>query len=396
MSEANTVINVSQLSRHFTSARPLFSSEPAPVVRAVESVSFQVQRGECYAIVGESGSGKSSLARLLVGLLEPTSGSVTIDGVTLNALNKLQRRQLRRNVQLVLQDPRASLDPRMTLADILREALIVHQLHKGKVQQNARIATVVKQVGLSQSHLARFPHELSGGQRQRAAIARAIICEPQVLVLDEPVSALDVSVQAQILNLLQSLQRELQLTYVLITHDLGVVAHMASSVGVMYLGRFVEQGRVDEICRRPRHPYTQSLMSLMPDGDPLSLRDKPPLTLRGSIPSPLAVPAGCSFHTRCPRARELAEAKAVRGVVATPEGAVPRRCAEDLPAAVSEAQGLVTARCHYVEWPEVAQAATTGSEYPAIGASSHLRSDGSATVITVSMSKRKSYVQSEQ
>lgn len=345
------LIVADNVSRHFSGARQYFTSAPRPVVRAVDNVSFCVKRGECFAIVGESGSGKSSLARLVVGLLDPTAGTVKINGVSQSTLTPKARRAMRRSVQLVLQDPRASLDPRMTVFDTLREALQVHGLHPEKDARTPRIETVIRQVGLSVQHLHRFPHELSGGQRQRAAIARAIICEPEILVLDEPVSALDVSVQAQIINLLQDLQRDLGLTYVMITHDLALVAHMADRVGVMYLGRFVEQGSVRDVCGSPRHPYTQSLMSLVPENDPLALRDVEPQVLRGSIPSPLAVPSGCAFHTRCPRARQLALSGDVRGVVDTPEGEVPRRCAEDAPPRNRLAGGDSVAMCHFVDDP---------------------------------------------
>lgn len=342
------VIVAESISRHFFGARQYFSTTPRPVVRAVEDVSFQVKRGECFAIVGESGSGKSSLARVVVGLLEPTSGEVRINGISQASLSAKAKRSMRRSVQLVLQDPRASLDPRMTVFDTLREALQVHKLHPGRQAQTARIETVIRQVGLSIQHLHRFPHELSGGQRQRAAIARAIICEPDILVLDEPVSALDVSVQAQIINLLQDLQRDMGLTYVMITHDLALVAHMADRVGVMYLGRFVEQGSVRQVCGHPRHPYTQSLMSLVPESDPLALRDAPAIALRGGIPSPLAVPSGCAFHTRCPRARLLAESGNIRGLVATPEGQIPRRCAEDAPVSQMFGNAEVAVTCHFI------------------------------------------------
>lgn len=344
------VIVAEGVSRYFTGARQYFSTTPRPVVRAVDEVSFRVKRGECFAIVGESGSGKSSLARLVVGLLDPTAGEVRINGISQASLSSKDKRAMRRNVQLVLQDPRASLDPRMTIFATLREALQVHKLHPGREAQTLRIETVIRQVGLSLQHLHRFPHELSGGQRQRAAIARAVICEPEILVLDEPVSALDVSVQAQIINLLQDLQRDLGLTYVMITHDLALVAHMADQVGVMYLGRFVEQGSVNQVCGAPRHPYTQSLMSLVPENDPLSLRHVPPVALRGAIPSPLAVPSGCAFHTRCPRARQLAESGEVRGVITTPEGEVPRRCAEDAPPAETFAEGDAAASCHFITY----------------------------------------------
>ena len=236
----------------------------ATTVRAVDGVSFDVMPGSCFAIVGESGSGKSSLARLIVALSRPTSGEVFIDGCPLSTLPINAQRAMRRRVQMVLQDPRASLDPRMTIFAVLQEALLVHQLHPGISAQRTRIVSILRRVGLGPSFLQRFPHELSGGQRQRVAIARALICEPDVLVLDEPVSALDVSVQAQIINLLVALQDELGLTYIMITHDLSLVTHMADHVAVMHRGKFVEMGLVADVCYRPQHAYTQSLLASVP------------------------------------------------------------------------------------------------------------------------------------
>ena len=236
------------------------------VVRAVDGVTFEVAAGRCFAIVGESGSGKSSLARLIVGLRRPTSGDVFVDGVWLSTQRPSALRSFRRHVQMVLQDPRASLDPRMNIYAIMKEALMVHRLHPGVEPQRERIEAVLRRVGLSPAFLPRFPHQLSGGQRQRVAIARALICEPDVLVLDEPVSALDVSVQAQIINLLMSLQQEFGLTYIMITHDLSLVAHMADAVGVMHRGKFVEQGDAQRICYDPQHDYTKHLLSSVPGG----------------------------------------------------------------------------------------------------------------------------------
>jgi peptide/nickel transport system ATP-binding protein/oligopeptide transport system ATP-binding protein len=346
----NDVIVVDRVSRHFGGGKGLFGRRTAPVVRAVDTVSFRVPRGSCFAIVGESGSGKSSLARVIVGLLRPTSGEVEIDGTTLSSLDGVGLRGMRRKVQLVLQDPRASLDPRMTVFDILAEALTVHGLHRERSARQERIEAVIGTVGLHQTHLTRYPHELSGGQRQRAAIARALICEPDILVLDEPVSALDVSVQAQIINLLAELQARLALTYVIITHDLALVAHMADAVGVMYLGRFVEQGDVGDVCDTPRHPYTQSLMAIAAPASPLD-RARHATVLEGSIPSPLAIPSGCSFHTRCPLARTLARSSDIGcgDTVTTADGPLPRICVEAQPLPYPAPGGRSTASCHFAD-----------------------------------------------
>lgn len=352
------VIEIRELSRYFSSGKKWFR-KPEPPIRAVEDVSFTVARGGCYAIVGESGSGKSTLARTLVGLIRPTRGSVRIDGVEIGELDAAELRALRRKVQLVLQDPRASLDPRMKVRQVLQEALKVHGLHPDPVAAQRRIEDVIRQVGLSQQHLDRYPNALSGGQRQRVAIARAIICEPKILVLDEPVSALDVSIQAQIINLLVELQRKLALTYVMITHDLALVAHMADQVGVMYLGRFVEQGPAAEICAGARHPYTASLLALSSqeaDGGTVRM-------LEGAIPSPRAVPSGCAFHTRCPLARDLANGAAGHPdfdgdtVLAAENGSesgplsLPRRCVEQRPAYRPVTGQDWLAACHFTTEP---------------------------------------------
>jgi len=338
------LVVVKEVSRHFGGGRRLFGRGAAPVVRAVDGVSFTVRRGTSFAIVGESGSGKSSLARLVVGLIKPTAGEVVIDGTPLSRLDAAGLRAMRRKAQLVLQDPRASLDPRMSVFETLAEALTVHGLYPERTARLERIDAVIGMVGLSTVHLGRYPHELSGGQRQRVAIARAILCEPEVLVLDEPVSALDVSVQAQIINLLTDLQAKLALTFLVITHDLALVEHMADAVGVMYLGRFVEQGDVRDVCGAPRHPYTQSLMAIAAPVPP-GARGREAVVLEGSIPSPLAVPPGCSFHTRCPLARQLAADAA--DTVVIPDGRVPRLCAEAAPPAVPAPGGSSTATCHF-------------------------------------------------
>jgi oligopeptide/dipeptide ABC transporter ATP-binding protein len=347
------VIVARDVAKHFAVRAGLFGRRALPPIRAVDGVSFAIPRGSCFAIVGESGSGKSTLARLVVGLLRPTGGEVRLDGEEVAAKSAAELRQLRRRVQLVLQDPLASLDPRMTVRATLEEALVVHDLHPGAAARRERVETVIRQVGLALDHLERFPNALSGGQRQRVAIARAIICEPEVLVLDEPVSALDVSVQAQIINLLMELQAGLRLTYVIITHDLSLVGHMADAVGVMYLGRFVELGPAAEVVRRPLHPYTESLLSSVAGVDPEIEKSRPVRVLEGAIPSASAIPTGCSFHTRCPRAREIAPNLAAAERTLHDGEAIPTICATCAPPPQAIARDAaprpVTVTCHFAD-----------------------------------------------
>ncbi|MCC6305286.1 MAG: ABC transporter ATP-binding protein [Rhodobacteraceae bacterium] len=317
-------------------------------LRAVQDVSITFRRGACFAIVGESGSGKTTLARTLMGLVRPTSGRVEFDRVSVGDLDGRAVRRMRRRVQMVMQDPRAAMDPRQRVASILREALVVHGIGRDPADRRRRIEAVIQQVGLAPMHLDRYANQLSGGQRQRVAIARAIIVEPQALILDEPVSALDVSIQAQIVNLLVELQERLGLTYVLITHDLSLVGHFADEVAVMYLGRVVEQGPTRDVVAAPAHPYTESLLSVVASEDPGEEKARVVTLLEGSIPSPLAQPPGCAFHTRCPHARRLAATLAPDRVVAVDGRAVPRVCATTLPPAHRFAgPGPRSASCHF-------------------------------------------------
>ncbi|RAJ67199.1 peptide/nickel transport system ATP-binding protein [Streptomyces sp. Amel2xB2] len=271
-------------------------------VHAVEDVSFGIDRGRTLGLVGESGSGKSTVGNVLTRLVTPTSGTVRLDGQDVLAARGARARELRRRIAMVFQDPYASLDPRRTAGASVREPMDVHRMHSGRAERNRRVAELLDLVGLVKETAARYPHELSGGQRQRASIARALAAGPDLIVLDESTASLDVSVQAQILNLLRQLQDELGLTYLFISHDLAAVEHMSHRVVVMYLGRLMESGDTDELYARPAHPYTQALMSAVPDADPAAERHRERILLGGDPPSPLDPPSGCVFRTRCPMA----------------------------------------------------------------------------------------------
>jgi len=290
------VLEAEGLAKHYPIRRGLLS-RASGTVRAVDGVSFQVMPGETLALVGESGCGKSTTARLALRLLDPTAGTVRFEGQDITALHGAPLRALRRRMQIVFQDPFASLNPRMTVRDILEEPLIVHAIGDRTARQT-RVAELLGLVGLAPYHAARYPHEFSGGQRQRIGIARALAVEPALVVLDEPVSALDVSIQAQVVNLLDDLQRRLGLSYLFIAHDLAVVKHVADRVAVMYLGRIVETGPKDQVFADPRHPYTRLLLSAIPRPDPH--RRLARQAAQGDLPSPANIPAGCRFHTRCP------------------------------------------------------------------------------------------------
>lgn len=294
----NAYLTVKNLQKRFPILGGVFSREVA-AVHAVNNVSFSIRRGETLGLVGESGCGKSTLGRCILRLIEPTAGEIYFDGKNLMQMNANELRQMRRRMQIIFQDPFASLNPRMTVGSIIAEPIQIHGLAKHSADVSKRVAKLLDLCGMRAEAMNRYPHEFSGGQRQRISIARALAVEPEFIVCDEPVSALDVSIQAQIVNLLQDLQEELKLTYLFIAHDLQVVEHISDRVAVMYLGRVVEIADAEELYAHPKHPYTKALFSAIPMPDPK--RKKERIILQGDVPSPISAPAGCHFHPRCPK-----------------------------------------------------------------------------------------------
>jgi peptide/nickel transport system ATP-binding protein/oligopeptide transport system ATP-binding protein len=325
------LLEVSGLTKHYPVTSGILFRHQIGTVKAVDGISLSVDRGETLALVGESGCGKSTTARAVLRLIEPTAGSIRFDGEELTEASTERLRELRREMQIVFQDPYASLNPRMPVRTILTEPYKIHGIDPGD-----RVAELLALVGLAPEHEGRYPHEFSGGQRQRVGIARAIALDPKLVVCDEPVSALDVSIQAQVLNLLEDIQDRLGLAYLFIAHDLSVVRHIADRVAVMYLGAIVEEAATDDLFEAPSHPYTQALISAVPVPDPRRERVRQPILLTGDVPSPLDPPSGCRFRTRCPKfANDLTEDER-------------RRCCDEPPELVDRGTGHPAA-CHYAE-----------------------------------------------
>ncbi|MDU6983580.1 MAG: dipeptide ABC transporter ATP-binding protein [Terrisporobacter othiniensis] len=299
MENANTnLVEITGLKKYFPVKEGFLKSN---FVKAVDDVTLHIKKGETLGLVGESGCGKTTLGRTILRLHEPTEGKIIYDGEDITNVNM---HSYRRRMQIIFQDPYASLDPRMTVGDIIGEPLDIHKLYKNRQERQEKIYGLLETVGLNKEHANRFPHEFSGGQRQRIGIARALAVEPEFIVCDEPISALDVSIQAQIVNMLEDLQKERGFTYLFIAHDLSVVKHISNRIGVMYLGHLVELTSSNELYKNPMHPYTKTLLSAIPIADPKSSRERKRIVLKGDIPSPLNPPSGCTFRTRCPHATD--------------------------------------------------------------------------------------------
>ncbi|MEV4821319.1 dipeptide ABC transporter ATP-binding protein [Micromonospora sp. NPDC049274] len=330
---SENILEVSDLVKHYPVTQGVVFKKTVGQVKAVDGVSFGLRSGETLGVVGESGCGKSTLARVLMNLEKPTAGSVVYKGQDISKLSGGALRRLRRQIQLVMQDPYTSLNPRMTVGDLIGEPFEIHPEVAPRGSRRAKVRELLDLVGLNPEHINRYPHQFSGGQRQRIGIARALALRPEVIVCDEPVSALDVSIQAQVMNLLEKLQTELGLSYIFIAHDLSVVRHLSDRVAVMYLGKIVEIGTEDEIYERPTHPYTQALLSAVPVPDPTQRNNKTIIRLTGDVPSPISPPSGCRFRTRCWKAQEV--------------------CAEQVPLLEIRRDSDHPSACHFAERREI-------------------------------------------
>ena len=306
MSSNEVLLQVDKLVKHFPIKRGIIFQKQVGAVHAVDGISFEIFRGETLGLVGESGCGKTTAGRTILQLYRPDSGNVYFDGQNLVKIKSEELRKMRRKMQMIFQDPYASLNPRMTVGDIISEPLTIHKVSNGK-EQKERVEYLLKVVGLNPAYVNRYPHEFSGGQRQRIGVARALALEPSLIICDEPISALDVSIQAQVVNLLEDLQNDLGLTYLFIAHDLSMVRHISDRVAVMYLGVIVELTSRDELYEHPLHPYAQALLSAVPIPDPVAEEKRRRIILEGDVPSPINPPSGCRFRTRCSMAEEICE-----------------------------------------------------------------------------------------
>ncbi|MDD6467951.1 MAG: dipeptide ABC transporter ATP-binding protein [Erysipelotrichaceae bacterium] len=302
MSENKVILKVTNLKTHFDVTKGLFSKKQ--IVKAVDDVSFEVYENETFGLVGESGCGKTTLGRTIVKLYDPVSGSIEFDGKDISKIKGSELKAFRKDMQMIFQDPYASLNPRMTVGEIIKEPMVVHNIYNSDAEREARVVELLKIVGLKPDHIRRYPSEFSGGQRQRIGIARALAVNPKFIVCDEPISALDVSIQAQVINLLKDIQKEMGLSYLFIAHDLSMVKHISDRIGVMYLGHMMEVGPSNDVYHRPLHPYTVALLSAIPISDPNIAKSKQRIILEGEIPSPINPPSGCPFSTRCSKATE--------------------------------------------------------------------------------------------